>query len=230
MSYDIEGTVAPGFEAAKEAFAVNFARVGDYQEVGASFAAFHRGRCVVDLWGGFTDGARTQSLDTRHAGQCLVEHEGDHSGGRGTARRSRASALRRQGRVRVAGIREQRQSRCDRRARALASGGTAGLHRTDQRHRSMRLRWLRRQARAAEAGLGAGHGDLLSRDDLWLARRRDRAARGRQNRSDGSSRRKSQSRSMRTFSSACRRTRTRARRRCCRPRAPRCRRRFPMSP
>lgn len=60
MSYDIDGTVAPGFEAAKDAFAANFARAGDYQEVGASFAAFHRGRCVVDLWGGFTDGARTK--------------------------------------------------------------------------------------------------------------------------------------------------------------------------
>jgi CubicO group peptidase (beta-lactamase class C family) len=56
----IEGTVAPGFEAAKDAFAANFARMGDYQEVGASFAAFHHGRCVVDLWGGFKDGARTK--------------------------------------------------------------------------------------------------------------------------------------------------------------------------
>jgi len=61
VSYDVEGTVAPGFEAAKEAFAANFARLGDYQEVGASFAAFHRGRCVVDLWGGFRDGARTKA-------------------------------------------------------------------------------------------------------------------------------------------------------------------------
>ncbi|HKD20502.1 MAG TPA: serine hydrolase domain-containing protein [Rhizomicrobium sp.] len=61
MTYEIEGTVARGFEAAKDAFAANFARAGDYQEVGASFAAFHRGRCVVDLWGGFTDRARTKS-------------------------------------------------------------------------------------------------------------------------------------------------------------------------
>lgn len=60
MSYEIAGTVAPGFEAARDAFAANFARPGDYQEIGASFAAFHRGRCVVDLWGGFKDGARTQ--------------------------------------------------------------------------------------------------------------------------------------------------------------------------
>lgn len=60
MRYEIEGTVAPGFEPARDAFAANFAREGDYQEVGASFAAFHRGRCVVDLWGGFTDGARSR--------------------------------------------------------------------------------------------------------------------------------------------------------------------------
>ena len=56
----IEGYVAPGFEAAREAFAENFAREGDYQEVGASLAAFHEGRCVVDLWGGFADRARTR--------------------------------------------------------------------------------------------------------------------------------------------------------------------------
>src|ERR1700677_3373940 len=61
MAHKIEGTVAPGFERAREAFAANFAHDGDYQEVGASFAAFHRGRCVVDLWGGFKDGARTRA-------------------------------------------------------------------------------------------------------------------------------------------------------------------------
>ena len=62
----IEGWVAPGFEAAKDAFAANFAREGDYQEVGASFAAFHHGKPVVDLWGGFKDGVRTKvwSRDT----------------------------------------------------------------------------------------------------------------------------------------------------------------------
>ncbi len=56
----IQGEVAPGFEPAREAFAANFAREGDYQEVGAAFAAFHRGRCVVDLWGGFADRALTR--------------------------------------------------------------------------------------------------------------------------------------------------------------------------
>ncbi|MGD0192547.1 MAG: serine hydrolase domain-containing protein [Rhizomicrobium sp.] len=58
--FEIDGTVAPGFEAARAAFAENFAREGDYQEVGASFAAFHRGRCVVDLWGGYSDSKRSK--------------------------------------------------------------------------------------------------------------------------------------------------------------------------
>ncbi len=57
---DIQGTTAKGFEAARDVFAANFAREGDYQEVGASFAAFHKGRCVVDLWGGFRDRGRTK--------------------------------------------------------------------------------------------------------------------------------------------------------------------------
>jgi len=60
MAIEISGTVAPAFEAAREAFAANFARDGDYQEIGASLAAFHRGRSVVDLWGGFSDRARTK--------------------------------------------------------------------------------------------------------------------------------------------------------------------------
>ena len=57
---EIKGDVAPGFEKAREAFAENFAREGDYQEIGASFAAFHKGRCVVDLWGGYADPKRTR--------------------------------------------------------------------------------------------------------------------------------------------------------------------------
>ena len=56
----IQGFVAPGFEGAREAFADNFRREGDYQEVGAALAAYHRGRLVVDLWGGWADAARTR--------------------------------------------------------------------------------------------------------------------------------------------------------------------------
>jgi CubicO group peptidase (beta-lactamase class C family) len=49
------GWVAPGFEEVRAAFQANFdAGV----EVGAAFAAYHRGQKVVDLWGGIAD-ART---------------------------------------------------------------------------------------------------------------------------------------------------------------------------
>ena len=57
---DVQGTVAEGFEAVRAAFAENFHRTGDYQEVGAALAVFHHGRCVVDLWGGHADRARTR--------------------------------------------------------------------------------------------------------------------------------------------------------------------------
>lgn len=56
----IEGFVDPGFEAARDAFAANFEREGDYQEIGAALAAYRDGRLVVDLWGGFADAARTR--------------------------------------------------------------------------------------------------------------------------------------------------------------------------
>lgn len=53
----IDGTVAPGWEPMREAFAANFA---DGEEVGAGVAVYHRGRPVVDLWGGSFDKARTR--------------------------------------------------------------------------------------------------------------------------------------------------------------------------
>ena len=54
----IEGEVAPGFEAVRAAFVGNFNRPGDFGEVGAAVAVYHRGRCVADLWGGYADRAR----------------------------------------------------------------------------------------------------------------------------------------------------------------------------
>lgn len=49
---DIDGSTAPGFEAVRESFERNFV---DREEVGASVAVWHRGRPVVDLWGGVAD-------------------------------------------------------------------------------------------------------------------------------------------------------------------------------
>jgi len=52
----IHGTVDPGFEAVREAFARNF----ENGELGAAVCAYVDGRKVVDLWGGWADVARTR--------------------------------------------------------------------------------------------------------------------------------------------------------------------------
>ncbi|MFF5189441.1 serine hydrolase domain-containing protein [Streptomyces sp. NPDC000345] len=48
----IDGEIAAGFEPVREAFAANFERHGD---IGAAVCVYHRGRPVVDLWGGTAD-------------------------------------------------------------------------------------------------------------------------------------------------------------------------------
>jgi CubicO group peptidase (beta-lactamase class C family) len=50
----ISGTVEPGYEGVRDAFATNFAEHG---EVGAGFSLVVDGRTVVDLWGGVADAA-----------------------------------------------------------------------------------------------------------------------------------------------------------------------------
>ncbi|ANP57151.1 serine hydrolase domain-containing protein [Streptomyces griseochromogenes] len=49
---DVNGTVAEGFEPVEEAFAANFALLG---ERGAAVSVYRDGRKVVDLWGGTKD-------------------------------------------------------------------------------------------------------------------------------------------------------------------------------
>jgi CubicO group peptidase (beta-lactamase class C family) len=49
---DVQGWTATGFEGVRDAFAHNLHRGAD---VGAGFAAYHRGAKVVDLWGGVAD-------------------------------------------------------------------------------------------------------------------------------------------------------------------------------
>jgi CubicO group peptidase (beta-lactamase class C family) len=53
----VGGFVVSGYEAVAEAFAENF---DEREEIGAAFAAFVDGRCVIDLWGGIAD--RSQAL------------------------------------------------------------------------------------------------------------------------------------------------------------------------
>lgn len=57
---DVRGSVAAGWEPVRAAFAANLAS-GD--EVGCGVAAYHRGRKVVDLWGGHFDVDRTRAYD-----------------------------------------------------------------------------------------------------------------------------------------------------------------------
>ena len=52
----VAGTVQPGFEAVRFEFERNFT---DRGELGAAFAVYHRGKQVVDLWGGYRDRKRT---------------------------------------------------------------------------------------------------------------------------------------------------------------------------
>ncbi len=49
---DVQGTVAPGFEPVRDAFAANFAQRG---ERGAAVTVYRDGTKVVDLWGGVRD-------------------------------------------------------------------------------------------------------------------------------------------------------------------------------
>ena len=56
----IHGTAAPGLEPVREAFAANFGRGDDYQELGAALCVYRRGERIVDLWGGFADAAQTR--------------------------------------------------------------------------------------------------------------------------------------------------------------------------
>lgn len=59
----IHGTTEPSFEAVRHAFEENFRRapdpmmamLGGGEEVGAAVTVYHRGRKVVDLWGGLAD-------------------------------------------------------------------------------------------------------------------------------------------------------------------------------
>jgi CubicO group peptidase (beta-lactamase class C family) len=53
----VEGSVEPRFAPVRDAFAEV---VRDQPGTGAALAAWHDGRWVVDLWGGWADGARTQ--------------------------------------------------------------------------------------------------------------------------------------------------------------------------
>ncbi|MEO2168502.1 MAG: serine hydrolase domain-containing protein [bacterium] len=60
MSTIIQGTCDARFVAVREAFTENFA---ERREVGAAFSLYVEGRCVVDLWGGHRDQAKTEAWE-----------------------------------------------------------------------------------------------------------------------------------------------------------------------
>jgi CubicO group peptidase (beta-lactamase class C family) len=64
----IEGTVAPGFEAVRDAFAENFTHRG---ELGGACCVVRDGKSVVDLWGGVRDRA---TGDPWRAGTMVMVH------------------------------------------------------------------------------------------------------------------------------------------------------------
>jgi len=60
QSGGIQGHCDPAFGSVRDAFADNFAQLG---ERGGAFALSVRGRKVVDLWGGWADVAQTRAWD-----------------------------------------------------------------------------------------------------------------------------------------------------------------------
>src|SRR5262245_65672000 len=68
VSEALHGTVKPGFEAVRDAFAVNLSSGAD---VGAAAAVFLDGEPVVDLWGGYFDATYTREWERGKIGNDL---------------------------------------------------------------------------------------------------------------------------------------------------------------
>jgi CubicO group peptidase (beta-lactamase class C family) len=68
MDHSIEGECDPAFLPLRDAFRANFAEHG---ELGAAVAVMHRGRLVVDLWGGWQDPARQRRWE-RDSIVCMM--------------------------------------------------------------------------------------------------------------------------------------------------------------
>jgi CubicO group peptidase (beta-lactamase class C family) len=56
----INGHSAPGYGAVRKAFEANFLRDDEHRELGAALCAYRHGECIVDLWGGYADFARSR--------------------------------------------------------------------------------------------------------------------------------------------------------------------------
>jgi CubicO group peptidase (beta-lactamase class C family) len=58
--YNIDGTIANGWEFVRDLFEENFV---EQRDVGASVSIYHQGKLVVDLWGGWFDRSSTKPYD-----------------------------------------------------------------------------------------------------------------------------------------------------------------------
>lgn len=58
---EIKGTVAKGFERVIEAYESNFYRDDIYKELGSSLCVYHKGKQVVNIWGGYKDREKTEA-------------------------------------------------------------------------------------------------------------------------------------------------------------------------
>src|SRR5262245_57062142 len=68
VSEALHGTVKPGFEAVRDAFAANLSSGAD---IGAAAAVFIDGEPVVDLWGGYFDATYTREWERGKIGNDL---------------------------------------------------------------------------------------------------------------------------------------------------------------
>ena len=83
---------ADGFAPVRDVFAEQVAASAG---TGAAFAAWHDGRWVVDLWGGYADAGRTRPWARGHPGDALLGHQAVRGHLRAGAGRSRPGRPRR---------------------------------------------------------------------------------------------------------------------------------------
>ena len=76
----IQGDCAPEFAKLADVFAASFSADAGQTEIGASVCVYLNGRPVVDLWGGYSDRARSQPWRREfRAVEGLVRRDGAKS-------------------------------------------------------------------------------------------------------------------------------------------------------
>ena len=169
----IDGWTAPGFEGVRDAFAANFA---EGSEVGAAFAAYHRGRARGRPLGRRRRRRDRAAVGRGHDRRRLLEHQGRDGDVRAHARGRRPARSRRAGRRVLARVRAGRQGGDHRLGPAVAPGRARLGRRRAHARAGARVGPARRRARAPGAVVGAALGPRLPRRHVRQPRRRGRAA------------------------------------------------------